>query len=852
MIYRKIVRTVFRAVIVFILSSMLLPIVPAKIVEAQSVPLDDISLTTILFFAPTPTPLLGTTISINLDPVSVAAGVDTPVTVSGRLTRTDTGAGVNDRLVKLDWPTGNMNVAIDSNGYYSYTLAVSTTQNWVFQITFSGDVTYSECWNSKILTVEATSTITRPTLQGWKVSKTDPKPGEIITISYGLNNLTGGTATVGLGATIRQSGTIEEIIDSTRDKIVTLASGFGWYTRDFQMPDSDTGFYDIYLILWSGQPEESTWVDGTGWLLQQLLVPLPEFQVSLLTVSPPSGDTSTEFVFSVTVEGGSSSYTVQLLDPSSQDLEPAQSGSSSTFTFKRSFPTPGSYSAYALVNDTAANRAETNGVSVSVSPVAIKKPEIREFTVPGGPVKPGDKLSLQMGIKNIETGERKFSVRLAVSIHTSATADMRIWEDFEIYNALVLFKAGEVKQIPVKWTVPESIWPGACGVKLQVYDEAENLLVKLEKLSPVVDTNLSYVELDGTYAMRLMHIHFNNNDMKALRTTGTGQDFSANKEDVINLLRQTRIIAQPELKFFLDTFAESTQDTSNPFIPAYSLTDGSGGLSVIYYPQTGRVELFGASPAQIIEEYKGRNIGDILNLLSEPWWESAIKSLVKTPGKLATKSQYGIRLSTYYAVFYTGAVAYLSPETLKRVRGEQFSISLNIDPKDRGVSSGEVRISFDPDALEVRDIVPGALMGSAAVVGKKVVDNGSGSAVLSLARGGPTAPPTNADLFVSVLFAVRPDAKAGRYQISISAISLADENGRDISRIETRQAIITLGGKTGDADVNGIVDARDLAILRAAYGTSKNQPGFDPAADFNNDGLIDYKDLAILGANYEG
>jgi uncharacterized repeat protein (TIGR02543 family) len=55
---------------------------------------------------------------------------------------------------------------------------------------------------------------------------------------------------------------------------------------------------------------------------------------------------------------------------------------------------------------------------------------------------------------------------------------------------------------------------------------------------------------------------------------------------------------------------------------------------------------------------------------------------------------------------------------------------------------------------------------------------------------------------------------------------------------------------TADINRDRIVNYRDLAILGAAYGTTRGQKEFDDRADLNKDGVIDQRDLTILGANY--
>jgi len=94
-----------------------------------------------------------TSITINLNPPSISSGTPTTVTVSGKLSRSDTSAGLNGKSVELGWPTGSTTVTTDSSGSYSYSLTVTTTQNWVFQATFSGDSTYLQSSKTTVLSV---------------------------------------------------------------------------------------------------------------------------------------------------------------------------------------------------------------------------------------------------------------------------------------------------------------------------------------------------------------------------------------------------------------------------------------------------------------------------------------------------------------------------------------------------------------------------------------------------------------------------------------------------------------------------------------------------------------------------
>jgi hypothetical protein len=50
----------------------------------------------------------------------------------------------------------------------------------------------------------------------------------------------------------------------------------------------------------------------------------------------------------------------------------------------------------------------------------------------------------------------------------------------------------------------------------------------------------------------------------------------------------------------------------------------------------------------------------------------------------------------------------------------------------------------------------------------------------------------------------------------------------------------------GDINGDGKVDCSDLAIVKASFGKSMNQSGFDPRADVNGDGIVNILDLSFV------
>jgi hypothetical protein len=56
--------------------------------------------------------------------------------------------------------------------------------------------------------------------------------------------------------------------------------------------------------------------------------------------------------------------------------------------------------------------------------------------------------------------------------------------------------------------------------------------------------------------------------------------------------------------------------------------------------------------------------------------------------------------------------------------------------------------------------------------------------------------------------------------------------------------------KMGDVNGDGIIDMKDVDIMRATFGSTPGSPNWNPACDLNGDGVVNIKDATILGTNY--
>jgi len=84
--------------------------------------------------------------------------------------------------------------------------------------------------------------------------------------------------------------------------------------------------------------------------------------------------------------------------------------------------------------------------------------------------------------------------------------------------------------------------------------------------------------------------------------------------------------------------------------------------------------------------------------------------------------------------------------------------------------------------------------------------------------------------------------------LDLTDTKLKNSEGEYMSH-ETRDGIIIVK-MLGDVNGDGKVNYKDLYLLLIAYGSSEEDPNYNPEADFNRDGKVNYKDLYILLVNY--
>jgi hypothetical protein len=99
---------------------------------------------------------VSTSLTVRLNPSTITENTPTDVRIEGRLTRTDTGAGIDGKTVYIAYANGRIGSAITSSGgYYNYIWSgVSLSRgDWRITVAIDGDTQFSPSANTAVLRV---------------------------------------------------------------------------------------------------------------------------------------------------------------------------------------------------------------------------------------------------------------------------------------------------------------------------------------------------------------------------------------------------------------------------------------------------------------------------------------------------------------------------------------------------------------------------------------------------------------------------------------------------------------------------------------------------------------------------
>jgi hypothetical protein len=94
------------------------------------------------------------------------------------------------------------------------------------------------------------------------------------------------------------------------------------------------------------------------------------------------------------------------------------------------------------------------------------------------------------------------------------------------------------------------------------------------------------------------------------------------------------------------------------------------------------------------------------------------------------------------------------------------------------------------------------------------------------------------------------DVPEGTYDITSQGLKWLRQKKINVGILSGSTANLDFSLRGGDANHSNSVNIQDLNILKASYGKSSDQPGYDDRADFNQDSSVNVLDLNILKSNY--
>ena len=85
--------------------------------------------------------------------------------------------------------------------------------------------------------------------------------------------------------------------------------------------------------------------------------------------------------------------------------------------------------------------------------------------------------------------------------------------------------------------------------------------------------------------------------------------------------------------------------------------------------------------------------------------------------------------------------------------------------------------------------------------------------------------------------------------IQIGSVRILNTTGNDIATLGPISKAISIHF-TGDVNMDGRVDIRDISLVAKQFGTDTNSPNWKPVCDVNNDGKVNIKDISIVAKNF--
>ncbi len=220
----------------------------------------------------------------------------------------------------------------------------------------------------------------------------------------------------------------------------------------------------------------------------------------------------------------------------------------------------------------------------------------------------------------------------------------------------------------------------------------------------------------------------------------------------------------------------------------------------------------------------------------------------------------GLGSETYITVDDKGQkdVAFAaSPATIVAEPGQEFSVDITSHGADLNAVSGfQFKIKM-PEGIECLGLAKNTTdEGADLVFNKDTLELATAQQ-----KGAPIGLKEN-EVVATVKFKVPDNFKEGDYSYSVNEAYISDENGTISTPVTSTSLKLSVGkdtpvgGKLGDANLDGVVDAKDASLVLVEYALlSTDKPETFTAqqkknGDVNFDGKIDSKDASRILSYY--
>jgi hypothetical protein len=177
-----------------------------------------------------------------------------------------------------------------------------------------------------------------------------------------------------------------------------------------------------------------------------------------------------------------------------------------------------------------------------------------------------------------------------------------------------------------------------------------------------------------------------------------------------------------------------------------------------------------------------------------------------------------------------------------------FTAALEVqDVADLGGSG--ITFVFDPDVVQVQDLVPGSLITSSGrpFTLEQQIDNGLGQASLDALSSGSLPGSSGSGSLAVVTFS---PVQAGTTTLALQRKELTDTLGAQIAVESEDGSATVVPGLYGDVDGDCDVDVVDIMLVATRWEATLGEPRYDPRYDLDGDGDIDVVDIMLVSSHW--